>query len=119
MDPQLAQVIDLMRIILPMAAIIVAVAVGGTLLNNWQLPMYNVDFSKVPISLDELRKRRERDTPPFVDDRLPRARWAKPELVAQIAFTEWTRDGRLRHPRYEGLRDDKPASEVVREEPAA
>jgi bifunctional non-homologous end joining protein LigD len=67
---------------------------------------------------DEL-ERRERSTPPFVDDRLPRARWAEPELVAQIAFTEWTRDGRLRHPRYEGLRDDKPASEVVREEPAA
>ena len=40
-----------------------------------------------------------------------------PELVAQIAFTEWTRDGRLRHPRYLGLRDDKPAREVVRELP--
>ena len=35
MDPQLAQVIDLLRIILPMSAIIVAVAVGGSLLNNW------------------------------------------------------------------------------------
>lgn len=35
MDPQLAQVIDLLRILLPMAAIIVAVAVGGSLLNNW------------------------------------------------------------------------------------
>jgi bifunctional non-homologous end joining protein LigD len=67
---------------------------------------------------DELEKR-ERPTPPFVDGKLPRARWAEPELVAQIAFTEWTRDGRLRHPRYEGLRDDKPAREVVREEPAA
>jgi bifunctional non-homologous end joining protein LigD len=67
---------------------------------------------------DEL-ERRERDRPPFADDRLPRARWAEPELVAQIAFTEWTRDGRLRHPRYEGLRYDKPARSVVREEPAA
>jgi len=67
---------------------------------------------------DEL-ERLERPTPPFVDDRLPRARWTEPELVAQIAFTEWTRDGRLRHPRYEGLRDDKPAREVVREEPSA
>ena len=44
--------------------------------------------------------------------------WVKPELVAQIAFTEWTRDGRLRHPRYLGLRDDKPASQVVREVPS-
>ena len=33
--------------------------------------------------------------------------------MAQIAFTEWTRDGRLRHPRFLGLRDDKPAREVV------
>ncbi|NMH96372.1 non-homologous end-joining DNA ligase [Pseudonocardia acidicola] len=43
------------------------------------------------------------------------AHWLAPELVAQIGFTEWTRDGRLRHPRYLGLRDDKPATEVVRE----
>jgi DNA ligase D-like protein (predicted ligase) len=41
--------------------------------------------------------------------------WAHPELVAQIGFTEWTRDGMLRHPRYQGLRNDKPAREVVRE----
>jgi bifunctional non-homologous end joining protein LigD len=44
--------------------------------------------------------------------------WIKPELVAQVAFTEWTRDGRLRHPRYLGLRDDKPARDVVRERPS-
>ena len=35
--------------------------------------------------------------------------------MGQFGFAEWTRDGRLRHPRYLGLRDDKPASEVVRE----
>lgn len=46
------------------------------------------------------------------------ARWTRPELVAQIDFTEWTRDGMLRHPRYLGLRDDKAAEEVVRERPA-
>ncbi|MEU7812722.1 non-homologous end-joining DNA ligase [Pseudonocardia sp. NPDC049154] len=45
--------------------------------------------------------------------------WLRPELVAQIGFTEWTRDGRLRHPRYLGLRDDKDPREVVREEPRA
>jgi DNA ligase D-like protein (predicted ligase) len=67
---------------------------------------------------DEL-ERRERSTPPFASGDLPRnAHWAEPELVAQIAFTEWTRDGRLRHPRYQGLRTDKPAREVVREEPS-
>jgi DNA ligase D-like protein (predicted ligase) len=44
--------------------------------------------------------------------------WVEPKLVAQVAFTEWTRDGSLRHPRYLGLRDDKPARKVVRERPA-
>ncbi len=49
---------------------------------------------------------------------LPRvARWVKPELVGQFAFSEWTRDGKLRHPSYVGLREDKPAPEVVREVP--
>jgi bifunctional non-homologous end joining protein LigD len=62
----------------------------------------------------------ERDSPPFVDVHpIPRGtHWVEPVLVAQIAFTEWTRDGRLRHPRYLGLRDDKRAREVVRERPA-
>jgi bifunctional non-homologous end joining protein LigD len=41
--------------------------------------------------------------------------WVEPKLVAQIGFTEWTRHGRLRHPRFLGLREDKAASEVVRE----
>ncbi|MBT2467746.1 non-homologous end-joining DNA ligase [Streptomyces sp. ISL-66] len=44
--------------------------------------------------------------------------WVHPELVAQVAFTEWTTAGLLRHPRYLGLREDKPAREVVREQPA-
>jgi bifunctional non-homologous end joining protein LigD len=48
----------------------------------------------------------------------PGTRWVRPELVAQIGFAEWTRDGRLRHPRYIGLREDKPAREVVREVPS-
>jgi ATP-dependent DNA ligase len=43
--------------------------------------------------------------------------WVRPELVAQIGFTEWTRDGMLRHPRFAGLRTDKAASDVVRETP--
>ena len=41
--------------------------------------------------------------------------WIKPALVAQVGFSEWTADGRLRHPRFIGLRDDKAATEVVRE----
>ena len=49
-----------------------------------------------------------------------RARFVRPELVAQVRFTEWTADGRLRHPSFQGLREDKPARDVVREreEPA-
>jgi bifunctional non-homologous end joining protein LigD len=43
--------------------------------------------------------------------------WARPELVCEVAFTEWTREGRLRHPSFQGLREDKPAHEVVREDP--
>jgi ATP-dependent DNA ligase len=47
---------------------------------------------------------------------IPRAAtWVGPEPVAQIAFMEWTRDGRLRDPSFLGLRFDKPAREVVRE----
>lgn len=45
------------------------------------------------------------------------AHWVRPELVAQVRFTEWTADAKLRHPVYLGLRDDKPASDVQREEP--
>jgi bifunctional non-homologous end joining protein LigD len=44
-----------------------------------------------------------------------RAHWVRPELVAQIKFTEWTADGKLRHPVYLGLRDDKKAGDVTRE----
>ncbi len=41
--------------------------------------------------------------------------WVKPKLVAEVGFTEWTNDGKLRHPRFLGLRTDKEAEEVVRE----
>ena len=59
-----------------------------------------------------------RETSPFVPEKgTPRAAtWVAPELVAQIGFMEWTSDGRLRHPSFLGLRFDKPAREVVREE---
>ena len=57
-----------------------------------------------------------RDETPFYD--APRFRdvtWVEPKLVAQVGFAEWTRDGRLRHPRYQGLRIDKDPSKVIRE----
>jgi bifunctional non-homologous end joining protein LigD len=37
--------------------------------------------------------------------------WVKPRLVAEIGFTEWTHDNKLRHPRFLGLRDDKDAQD--------
>ena len=74
-------------------------------------------------ALEELGRRLrelERGDASFADVHpIPRGtHWVEPELVAQIGFSEWTRDGRLRHPRYLGLRDDKPAAEVVRERPS-
>jgi DNA ligase D-like protein (predicted ligase) len=60
----------------------------------------------------------ERDSTPCTrGSSIPRkaVHWAEPRLVAQVAFTEWTRDGQLRHPRYLGLRTDKKATDVVRE----
>jgi len=64
--------------------------------------------------LDKLR----RSTPPFTKGTgLPKLRvhWVKPEIVVQVAFTEWTPYDKLRHPRLLGLRPDKAARDVVRE----
>ncbi|HEX8861422.1 MAG TPA: non-homologous end-joining DNA ligase [Actinomycetes bacterium] len=72
--------------------------------------------------LRDLRARLDRlarDEPPFERDGLPKSRvhWVRPELVAQIAYSELTRDGKLRQPRYLGLRTDKRPREVVLEIP--
>jgi len=70
--------------------------------------------------LSGLLKMRERKTPPFsdADGTLPAGdvHWVTPNLVGQFGFTEWTRSGKLRHPRFLGLRRDKDPAEVVREE---
>jgi bifunctional non-homologous end joining protein LigD len=60
-----------------------------------------------------------RDTPPF-DAPVPReqakdARWVDPVLVGEVQYAEWTPDGRLRHPSWRGLRDDKPPHDITRE----
>ena len=60
----------------------------------------------------------EQPEPPFtVKKGLPRIRshWVRPEIVVQVAFTEWTVHGKLRHPRLIGLRSDKTARDVGRE----
>lgn len=43
-------------------------------------------------------------------------RWVEPSTLCEVAFTEWAGEGRIRHPSFQGLREDKPASEVVKEE---
>jgi len=62
--------------------------------------------------------RLERSTSPLRDTKgiqVKGVHWVRPALVAQIGFAEWTPDGKLRHPRYLGLRDDKSPAEIVRE----
>ena len=77
------------------------------------------EIRKLLALLEPLR----RDRSPFsVEPKLPRVRksdvvWVEPQLVVQVRFGEWTHDGRLRHPAYLGLREDKRAAEVELEEP--
>jgi bifunctional non-homologous end joining protein LigD len=87
--------------------------------------------AKLLRSLHGRFKEIRRETCPFIDlpekrsgrygtgvtaAEMKRCHWVRPVLVAQIRFAEWTRDGRLRHPVFLGLREDKAAHEVVREE---
>jgi bifunctional non-homologous end joining protein LigD len=72
----------------------------------------------------EIQKKLDRisqPTMPFAakpkDPGLREAHWAKPQLVAEVEFTEWTADGSIRHPSFQGLREDKKATDIVREEP--
>jgi bifunctional non-homologous end joining protein LigD len=77
-------------------------------------------------SIDELLEQLEplrRDEPPFpVVPKMPKVRkgdvvWVEPKLVAEVEFAEWTHDGHLRAPSFQGLRSDKPAEDVRRERP--
>jgi bifunctional non-homologous end joining protein LigD len=76
---------------------------------------YDDDF------LEEFRERLDkliRETCPFDEEvKEKEVTWVTPKLVGEFGFTEWTEDGRLRHPRFLGLRRDKAAKNVVREEP--
>lgn len=74
------------------------------------------------VELKKMLDRIARNTKPFEqipkDPGLRRAIWAEPKLVGEVAFTEWTDEGIIRHPSFQGLREDKKPQEVVREEPA-
>ncbi|HEX9380686.1 MAG TPA: DNA ligase D [Gaiellaceae bacterium] len=74
--------------------------------------------------LDKLRPLKRSSSPFREVPKMPKVRksdviWVEPELVCQVEFAEWTHDGRLRAPSYKGLREDKPAEDVRREEPIA
>jgi bifunctional non-homologous end joining protein LigD len=60
----------------------------------------------------------QRPAAPFSEGPSPAGdiQWVSPKLVAQVGFSEWTSAGLLRHPRFLGLREDKPAREVRRED---
>jgi bifunctional non-homologous end joining protein LigD len=66
----------------------------------------------------------QREEPPFpVVPKMPKVRkgdvvWVEPELVCEVEFAEWTHDGHLRAPSFQGLREDKAAEDVQRERPA-
>ena len=67
--------------------------------------------------LGEKLARLEKPVSPFAEDGRPRrgVHWVKPKLIAQIGFTEWMGGGKLRHPRFLGLRNDKRPEDIVRE----
>jgi bifunctional non-homologous end joining protein LigD len=77
------------------------------------------DMARIDSLLEQL-KPLETDKPTVKAPRAAtrNAHWVKPQIVAEIGFTEFTSDGVLRHPSFIGLREDKPAAEVVKEKPA-
>ncbi len=76
---------------------------------------------KILARLSRRLSRLDRDTPPFQGGGLPSGgvHWVTPKLVGEVGFTEWTRGGRLRHPRFLGLRRDKDPEDVAREDPGS
>ena len=65
--------------------------------------------------LKELRTPDSPFTKPLTTAQRRGVTWVKPKLVGEVEFTEWTDEGLLRHPAFQGLRDDKPASKITRE----
>ena len=75
-----------------------------------------VNLADIKARLDKLAT----DRSPFGESGVPgsvKAQWVKPQLIAEVSFGEWTRDGRIRHGVFKGLRSDKPTKQIVRERP--
>jgi bifunctional non-homologous end joining protein LigD len=104
--------------------------VGSLILGYWQgdelVYAGNVGTGFTDQEIDRLLSKLrplERKDPPFrTVPKMPKVRkdaivWVEPKLVAEVEFVEWTHDGRLRAPSYQGLREDKSAGEIRREDP--
>lgn len=103
-----------------MASLILGTYENGKLIYRGRVGTGFTDAMRRSI-LAQLEKRRL-DKPAFAS--VPRdiarsARWVRPELVAEVTYTEVTPDGSLRHPSFEGMREDKAANQVVLEAPVA
>jgi len=105
---------------LPFSSLVLGVYDKGKLIYAGRV---GTGFSnKLRAELKKTLDRIARPAKPFAeiprDPDLRRAIWAEPKLVGEVEFTEWTHDNVIRHPSFQGLREDKKATEVVREEPA-
>lgn len=78
--------------------------------------------TKARVELKKMIDKIARPTKPFAeiprDPGLRRAVWAEPKLVGEVAFAEWTNENIIRHPSFQGLREDKNPKDVIREDPA-
>lgn len=105
---------------LPFSSLVLGVYEKGKLIYAGRV---GTGFSnKLRAELKKMLDRLARPTKPFAeiprDPDLRRAIWTEPKLVGEVEFSEWTQDNVIRHPSFQGLREDKKATEVIREEPA-
>ncbi len=104
-----------------LGALILAVREGGELRYAGNVGTGFTD-REIDRLLEKLRSLERKDTPFREVPKMAKVRrddvvWVEPKLVAEVEFVEWTHDGRLRAPSYQGLREDKEAADVRREEP--
>jgi bifunctional non-homologous end joining protein LigD len=104
---------------LPFSSLVLGVYEKGKLIYAGRV---GTGFSnKLRADLKKTLDRIARPSKPFAeiprDPDLRRAIWTEPKLVGEVEFTEWTHDNVIRHPSFQGMREDKKATEVIREEP--
>lgn len=105
---------------LPFSSLVLGVYEKGKLIYAGRV---GTGFSnKLRVELKKTLDRLARPTKPFAeipkDPDLRRAVWIEPKLVGEVAFAEWTNENIIRHPSFQGMREDKKATEVIRENPA-